>query len=174
MGKCALAAEWGTGIPRMLLERRGPRVSSSWPARHILAQLPSPSVTTPGRHRVDKDESCQAFGTRGSDLGSPGIRLSLHTVQHQRTPLPGRPSWQLLCSLPVGLSDSSKRGQAHPCPGEAICSQPKVARGGVAEAGGRGKEIQVCEMGEALSDRLWPTQEREGLLWAWGPPADVE
>lgn len=41
----ALAAEWGTGIPRMLLELRGPRVSSSWPARHILAQLPSPSVT---------------------------------------------------------------------------------------------------------------------------------
>ena len=41
----ALAAEWGTGIPGMLLECREPTVSSSWPASHILAQLLSPSVT---------------------------------------------------------------------------------------------------------------------------------
>lgn len=122
----ALAAEWAQASQECCLSAEGPGSPALWPARHILAQ-PESFCHHTWQAQGGQDESRQVLAPAAVTRAHQAQQLSLHTVQHQRTPPPGRPQLPATLQSPVGLSDSSKRGQAIPTP-EAICSQPKVAR----------------------------------------------
>lgn len=140
----------GHGHPKCLLERRGPRVSSSWPARHILAPASESLLSlTPGRHRVDKDERAARFWHTPAVTRGSGATGSSACLQHQRThtasggPAASNTAVSLLASV------IAVKGTGHPYPERPSALSPRW-QGGVWAGRSRGrKSAKSVRWGEA-------------------------